>query len=226
MATRGHHTPPLLRGSGPVRALAMLVGFALIAAGIVAMLRAEAGLGPWDVLHQGLADRTPLGFGTANVAVGITVVALIALLGSRREIGWATLANMALIGVFIDLLLVPDPLASLGEQGYAVRLMAAAAGTLVAGAGFALYIAAGFGAGPRDALMLILARRARTRIALARTALELTVLALGLLLGGTAGLGTLVFALGVGPAMELALAAYAWAGVATPAPALPAVSPR
>jgi uncharacterized membrane protein YczE len=194
----------------------MIVGFAIVALGIVMMLRAEVGLAPWDVLHQGVADRLGVRFGTANVLVGLVVVGVVAVLGSRREIGWATLANMTLIGLFINAILELDPVGDLGGQPYALRLLVAVAGTAVAGVGFALYIAAGFGAGPRDGLMLLLARRTGLRIALARNGLELTVLALGVALGGTAGLGTVVFALGIGPAIEAVLVLLARSGVAAP----------
>ena len=186
----GHHRPPpVLRASLVPRIVWMLVGFALISAGIVVMLRSEVGLASWDVLHQGVAERTGLRFGTANVVVGVLAAAVVVGLGGRREIGLATLANMLLIGVFIDLILLADPLADLDQRAFAVRLLAGFAGTAIAGVGFALYIAAGFGTGPRDALMMLIARRAHTRIWVARTALELTVLAIGLGLGGTAGAG-------------------------------------
>ena len=219
--TGRHRPPPVLRASLVPRIAWMLVGFALISAGIVVMLRSEVGLASWDVLHQGVAERTGLRFGTANVVVGVLAAAVVVGLGGRREIGLATLANMLLIGVFIDLILLADPLADLDQRAFAVRLLAGVAGTAIAGVGFALYIAAGFGTGPRDALMMLIARRAHTRIWVARTALELTVLAIGLGLGGTAGLGTVVFALGIGPVIEVALVALERTGLARPGAVTP-----
>jgi uncharacterized protein len=197
----------------------MVVGFWLISLGIVMTLRAEVGLAPWDVLHQGVSERLDVSFGVANVMVGLAAVVAVAALGARHLIGWATIANMTLIGVFIDVILELDPVGDLDGESYALRLVLMAAGVAVAGAGFALYIAAGFGTGPRDGLMLIVARRTGARIAVARNGLELTVLGLGLLLGGTAGPGTLVFALGIGPAIEAALVGLTRAGAAAPAPA-------
>ena len=126
-------------------------------------------------------------------------------LGAR--IGVGTFANAVLVGSFIDVLLAVDAVDELSEQALAVRIAALTAGILIVGLGSGLYLAAALGAGPRDSLMLVAASRTGTRIGIVRAALELVVGALGFALGGTVGVGTLAFALGIGPAVELGCAA-------------------
>ncbi len=195
---------------GPLRyagRLAVLVaGLFCFALGIVLTLKSRLGLGPWDVFHQGLAGRLGLTFGLASIGVGFAVLLLAWALGTRP--GVATVLNMVLVGAFIDLIdflgFVPD----LAGQPFLARLAMDVGGVAVVGVGTAYYIKANLGAGPRDGLMLGLARRAGGRVALVRAAIELTVLAIGFLLGGTAGLGTLVFALGIGPAVAVAFRVF------------------
>jgi uncharacterized membrane protein YczE len=171
------------------------------ACGIVAFLESGLGLPPWDVLHQGIAAHTPLSFGTANLAVGVAVLVGARLLGAR--IGAGTIANAVLIGTFLALLLVFVPPHALAGQALSWRILAMLAGIACFGAGSALYIGAAMGAGPRDSLMLVGSLRTGIRIRGVRTAIEAAALVAGLALGGTAGVGTLVFALLIGPAVEL-----------------------
>jgi uncharacterized membrane protein YczE len=184
------------------RLVVLVAGLFCFALGIVLTLQSRLGLGPWDVFHQGLASRLGLTLGLTSIGVGAVVLALAWRLGLQP--GVATVLNMLLVGGFIDLInwlgFVPD----VGSHPWAVRLAVDVLGVIVVGIGSALYIKADLGAGPRDGLMLVLARRAGGRVAPVRAALELTVLAGGVLLGGTAGLGTLIFALGIGPAVALA----------------------
>jgi uncharacterized protein len=193
--------PPALRGSAAFRSAFLVFGLILFAVGIVLLLESGLGLSPWDVLNQGIAEHTPLSFGAANVAVALVVLALAWRLGAR--IGPGTVANAVLIGVFVDLLLRLSAAEDLAAAPLVARVGMLATGILVIGAGSALYIGASMGAGPRDSLMLVLARRTRTRIGVVRMALEASVTLVGFALGGTVGVGTLAFALGVGPAMEL-----------------------
>lgn len=179
--------------------VALQLGLLLFALGIVMTLRSDLGLGPWDVLHQGLADHSPLSFGVAGIVVGVAVLAAATALGGVR-IGVGTLLNAVLIGAFIDLLIavdvVPDPTGLLSRLGLDVG------GVLVIGVGTAIYIGAGMGAGPRDSFMLAVVHRFGLRVGVARTAVEVFALAGGAALGGTVGVGTLIFALGIGPAVE------------------------
>lgn len=193
--------PPRLRGGLGTRLCLLVAGLFLFAAGIVALLESGLGLSPWDVLHQGLARHTPLSFGEANIAVSVVVVAVAWLLGA--PIGLGTIANAVLVGAFVGLLSSLSFIAALADQPFSVRAGLLAAGLLLMGAGTGLYLGAGLGAGPRDSLMVIGAQRTPFRIGLVRAGLELTVLVAGALLGGTVGVGTFAFAVGIGPSVEL-----------------------
>lgn len=192
--------PPELRGGLPARLASLLFGLALCALGIVAFLESELGLPPWDVLHQGLAEQTPLSFGVANLVVSGVIFALAAALGAR--IGLGTLANAGLIGTGVVVLTEIQWVNDLSDSTLAVRVALMLAALALFGAGSAFYIGAAMGAGPRDSLMLVAARRLGVRIGLARTAVEAVALVAGFALGGTVGLGTLLFAVGIGPAVE------------------------
>ena len=176
-------------------------GLFLFALGVVLTLRSGLGLGPWDVLHQGISRHTPLTFGQANQVVGIVVIGVGLLLRVRPGLG--AVLNMLLIGFFVDRVLAVHVIPLAAPYGLAAQLVMDAGGVLLVGLGSGLYIRAKLGAGPRDGLMLGLHRVTCVRVAVTRAALELTVAVTGFLLGGTVGIGTLVFALGVGPAVEL-----------------------
>jgi uncharacterized membrane protein YczE len=193
---------PAIRGGVPVRSAFLAAGLLLFALGIVLLLESELGLSPWDVLNQGLSERTALTFGTANVVVALLVLVGAWLLGAR--IGPGTVANAILIGLFVDALLQIEAVTRLSDASLPARVAMLVAGILVIGAGSAFYIGANMGAGPRDSLMLVLAYRTRTRVGVVRTLLEAAVTALGFGLGGTVGIGTLAFVLGIGPSIELA----------------------
>jgi uncharacterized membrane protein YczE len=211
-------TPPLVRGGVALRSVSLLAGLFLFAAGVVALLQSGLGLSPWDVLNQGISDHTRLSFGAANIAVALVVLGLAWSLGAR--VGAGTVANAILIGVFVDLLLRLDAVGELAAQPLGVRVALMVGGIAVIGAGSALYIGAGMGAGPRDSLMLVLSRRSGVRVGLVRAALEIAVTVVGFALGGTVGIGTLAFALGIGPAVEMSFWALQRTVLAEPAPAV------
>jgi uncharacterized membrane protein YczE len=198
-------TPPLIRGGVVLRSVALLAGLFLFAAGVVALLQSGLGLSPWDVLNQGISDLTGLSFGTANIAVAVVVLVVAWLLGAR--IGPGTVANAILIGVFVDLLLALDAVDELAEQALGIRVALMVGGIVIIGLGSGLYIGAGLGAGPRDSLMLVLSFRSGVRIGVVRAAIEIAVTVAGFALGGTVGIGTLAFAFGIGPAVELSFRA-------------------
>ena len=183
-----------------MRLASLVVGLFLCSCGIVCFLESELGLPPWDVLHQGLAEQLGVSFGVANVIVSVAVLALV--WGLRAHIGLGTFLNAVLIGSFVIALTAIDPAAGLSEEGLGVRITLLAIAVPFFGIGSALYIAPAMGAGPRDSLMLVISRRLGMRIGVARTALEAAALLVGFALGGTVGIGTLVFALGIGPAVE------------------------
>ena len=206
--------PPRVRGGPAARAVSLVTGLFLFALGIVLQLESDLGLGPWDVLNQGLSERTPLSFGTANVVVALVVLAVAWALGA--EIGIGTVANAVLIGLFVDGLLRVDAVEHLSEQPLGVRIALLVAAITVVAVGSGLYIGAAYGAGPRDSLMLVGARRTRVRIGVVRAVLEVSVAVVGFVLGGAVGVGTLAFAFGVGPAVELAFGGLERARVAAP----------
>jgi uncharacterized protein len=191
--------PPRLRGGLPARLFLLVLGLFMFAAGIVAMLESRLGLSPWDVLHQGLAEHTPLSFGQANIAVGIVVVVAAWRLGAR--IGVGTLANAVLVGAFVELL-TALPIDALSESSLGVRIGLLVAGLVLMGVGTGFYLGADLGAGPRDSLMVVGARRTPFRIGVVRATIEVAALLVGIALGGTFGVGTVAFALGIGPAVE------------------------
>ena len=160
------------------------------------LLLAGLGVDPWDVLHQGLSRRLGLGVGTWALIVGGLVLAL--WIPLRQRPGFGTLSNALIIGPIIDLalILIPAPHAPL------VRWVVMLAGVLLNGVATGAYIGAGLGPGPRDGLMVGVAGRGHS-IRVVRTTIELTVLVSGWLLGGTVGIGTVVYALGIGPLVHV-----------------------
>jgi len=184
----------------------------------VLLLESELGLSPWDVLNQGISEHTPLSFGTANIVVALVVLVVAWALGAR--IGPGTVANAVLIGLMVDGLLAVDAVDSLSGSPLAVRIVLMVAGVLVIGIGSGFYIGAGMGAGPRDSLMLVTARRTGIRIGVARATIEVLVTVIGFALGGTVGIGTLAFAFGIGPAVELSFWGLERSPFADPAPNL------
>lgn len=171
----------------------LVVGLILFGIGIAMLIIADLGLAPWEVLHQGISTRTGIPIGTVGIITGALVLLLWIPLGER--IGVGTISNVVLIGVVIDLTLwlAPAEVAAPWQQW--VLLVG---GTVVVAVGSGLYIGAGLGPGPRDGLMTGLGHRG-IPIGLARAAIEVSVLLIGWLLGGTVGIGTVVFAFGVGP---------------------------
>lgn len=207
--------PPVIRGSFRVRLAFLVAGLFLCAAGIVLFLESELGLPPWDVLHQGVAEQAGLSFGAANLAVSLAVLALSWRLGAH--IGLGTLLNALLVGTFVLLLTPIDAIDGLSEESLGVRTGLLPLALACFGVGSAFYICASMGAGPRDSLMLVASRRLRVRIGAARTGIELAALAAGFALGGTVGIGTLVFAAGIGPVVEASFRLLARTPLARPA---------
>lgn len=180
----------------------LLVGLWLFGASVALLVRAGLGLDPWDVLHQGISSRTGISIGAVVVATSVVVLVLWIPLRQRPGIG--TLANVVLVGLALDLTLavLPTP------AGLAWRVAFLLAGILGNAIATGLYIGAGLGPGPRDGLMTGLAARGIS-IRVARTSIELTVLAAGWLLGGTVGVGTVAYALAIGPLAHVLLPLFA-----------------
>jgi uncharacterized membrane protein YczE len=181
--------------------MAVLVGgLFLFALGIVAFLESRLGLSPWDTLHQGLSRHMPISFGEANIVVSVLVVTIAWLLGAKIGIG--TLANALLVGGFVVVLTSIGAVQRLAHDPLGVRIGLLAAGVALTGFGSGLYLTAALGAGPRDSLMVVGSKRLGRRISVVRAALEICALAVGFALGGTIGVGTVAFALLIGPSIE------------------------
>lgn len=174
----------------------LIAGLMAFAVAIALMIRSGLGLGPWDAFHFGLHRLTGLSVGVASILAGVVVVAI--SLAMRAKVGPATLANMVLVGVFTDVALPLIPAAGNWGLGLAFHV----AGIALMGIATGMYISAGLGAGPRDGLMAALSARYTWSIQRTRTLIELSVLALGWAMGGTLGVGTVLFALAIGPSVQ------------------------
>jgi uncharacterized membrane protein YczE len=180
----------------------LLLGLVIIGVAIALMAQAGLGLGPWEVFHQGISRQSGLKLGTVSILVGVPVLALWWPIGARPGIG--TLLNLVLVGTVTNLALrvIPVP-AALAARG-AMML----AGVIGFGVASGLYLAADLGGGPRDGLMTGIHQRFGWPIFAVRTSMEVSVLLAGWWLGGTVGLGTLVFAFGIGPIVHWSLARF------------------
>jgi uncharacterized membrane protein YczE len=176
----------------------------LVLYGVSASFILLAGLGndPWDVLHQGLSRQTGIGTGLWVDIMGALV--LLAWIPLRQRPGLGTISNVVVIGLVVEAMLAAFPPA----HGLGLRIPLLLAGVVLNGMATGLYIGASFGPGPRDGLMTGIAARGHSLRAV-RTGLEITVLALGALLGGTVGIGTLVYALAIGPLAHVFVPAFA-----------------
>lgn len=184
------------------RLVKLNVGLVLFAVGLWLGLVAELGVGPWDVLTGGLSEQTGVRFGI--MAIVVSVVVLLVGIAARVRPGVGTLLNVFVIGAVLDLLLTSPLLDGLDAQPLPLRLLATLGGIATVAAGSALYLGAHLGPGPRDGLMVAIHLRTGWRVGTARAVLECTVLVIGVLLGGPVGIGTLLFALGIGPAVQVA----------------------
>lgn len=189
----------LKAGRLPERLLRLLVGLWLYGLAIALMIEGAVGASPWDIFHLGVSLHVPLSFGTIMIVTAIGV--LLAWVPLRQMPGLGTVANTLLLGPFADsnltLLATPDSLL--------LRWAYLLGGVVVCAFATALYVGAQLGPGPRDGLMTGLARRTGWSIRWVRTVIEITVLVIGVLLGGIVGVGTVVFALGVGPLTQFFL---------------------
>jgi uncharacterized membrane protein YczE len=199
-----------------VRGSALLLGLTGYGFSMAMMVRAGLGLDPWDVFHQGLALKTGMTIGTASAVVGVAV--LCAWIPLRNRPGVGTIANVIVIAVTVDTgLAILAPPTSLS-----VRVAMMVGAVVLNAISTVLYIGAGLGPGPRDGLMTGLVVRTGLSVRLVRTSIEATVLAAGWLLGGTVGVGTVLYAVGIGPLVQFfvwmtpkrILARSGWASVA------------
>ncbi|MEU9392132.1 hypothetical protein AB0D86_19280 [Streptomyces sp. NPDC048324] len=184
------------------RLIQLYAGLTLYGTSSALLVRSGLGLEPWGVLHQGLARLTGLTIGVVSIIVGAAVLLL--WIPLRQRPGLGTVSNVFLVGIAMDgtLALSPD------VRSLAVRLPLLLAGIVLNGVATGLYISARFGPGPRDGLMTGLHRRTGRSIRSMRTAIEVAVVATGFVLGGTVGIGTLLYALSIGPLAQLFLRVF------------------
>ncbi len=209
MSIRSARSHPVESPSGPLprrlprRLVQLYVGLALYGASSALLVESGLGLEPWNVLHQGLAELTGLTIGVVSIIVGAAVLLL--WIPLRQRPGLGTVSNVFVVGIAMDgaLALLPD------ARTLAVRIPLLVAGVLLNGVATGLYISARFGPGPRDGLMTGLHRRTGRSIRVVRTVLELAVVATGFALGGTVGVGTVLYAVAIGPLAQLFLRVFA-----------------
>ncbi|MET4618757.1 putative membrane protein YczE [Arthrobacter sp. 2762] len=177
----------------------LLIGLAMYGISLAMFIRAGLGLDPWDVFHQGVSEKT--GFSIGVVVIAVSFLVLLLWIPLRQMPGFGTLANAILVGVFADLglWLIPE-FSHLGGQ---IAMLAGA--VILNGIASACYIGARLGPGARDGLMTGLVRRTGWSVRLVRTGIEVVVLAVGFLLGGSVGVGTVVYALAIGPIVQVLL---------------------
>lgn len=177
----------------------LLLGLVLYAFGIVLTLNAHIGYGPWEVFHVGLAETAGMSIGSAAIVTGIVIALFAVLLGERLGLG--TILNMTLIGFILDAILVLGvvPVATSFVPGVAMMV----AGLFVIALASFFYIGSGFGAGPRDSLMVALTRKTRLPVGLVRGAIELVAVVVGWRLGGMVGLGTVLAAFAIGFCIQM-----------------------
>jgi uncharacterized membrane protein YczE len=181
----------------PRQLVQVLVGLWLFGMGEALVVASELGNSPWTVLAEGVSIHTPLSIGAATFAIGVLV--LLCWIPLRERPGLGTLLNAVVIGVSIDATLALLP----HEAGLPVRWISLLGGIAVVGLGSGLYLTAALGPGPRDGIMTGLHRIRGWPLAAVRTSIELTAVTSGFLLGGTAGIGSLLFAVLIGPAVGL-----------------------
>jgi uncharacterized protein len=184
--------------ASPARLARLVAGLVVFGAGEGLVVASELGNSPWSVFAEGVSVQTPLSIGSATIATSFLV--LLAWIPLRERPGLGTLLNAVLVGLAMDATLALVPAAPLG-----VRVVELFAGIAIVGVGSAIYLGAALGPGPRDGLMTGLHRRTGLAIAPVRAGIEITALTLGAVLGGTVGLGTVAFALLIGPAVATAL---------------------
>ncbi|WP_055567027.1 YczE/YyaS/YitT family protein [Streptomyces atriruber] len=205
--SRGHllsgTTPEATKRQLPRRLTQLYVGLTLYGVSSALLVVSGLGLEPWNVLHQGLAELTGLSIGVVSIAVGAAVLLL--WIPLRQRPGLGTVSNVFVVGLAMDasLALLPD------AHGWAVRVPLMVSGIVLNGAATGLYIAAAFGPGPRDGLMTGLHQRTGRSIRLMRTLIEVVVVATGFALGGTVGVGTVLYALSIGPLAQFFLRRFA-----------------
>jgi len=175
----------------------LLIGLFFYASGIVITIKANIGYAPWDVFHVGLANRTGLSIGTISILVGLLIVTTVTIL--KEKLGLGTILNMLFIGLFIDIVFRYIPIA--GNPVIGTIMLVTGLFTIAIGSYF--YMRSAFGVGPRDNLMVVLARKTRLPVGLCRGVIELLVTIIGWILGGMVGFGTVLSVIAIGFCIQI-----------------------
>jgi len=194
------------------RLIQLHLGLCLFGFALALMVRATLGLDPWNVFQQGLTGLTGLTLGQTSILIGAVV--MLTWIPLRQKPGYGTLANIVVIGLMVDASLAVLPV----FEGLGLRAAMMVCGVVLNAVACAAYIGAGMGAGPRDGLMTGLNQRLGWSIRVSRLSIEATVLAAGWLLGGSVGVGTVVYALAVGPLVQFFLPVFTLAPTAKISP--------
>ena len=173
----------------------LIFGLFVFSAGTICIINAAIGVAPWDVLNQGVSNITGITVGKASIYSGFIIIAIDVFLG--QAIGWGTVLNMFLIGTFMDLLIFSNLIPIF--ESFIPNLILLFIGIILHGFAVYLYIGVGWGAGPRDGLMVVLTNRTGKSVRLVKSSIEVIVVAIGFLLGGNLGIGTIIMALLSGP---------------------------
>jgi len=177
----------------------MITGLIFYAAGIVLMINANIGYAPWEVFHVGLANTIGLTIGVTSIIAGIVIVIIVTVLGEK--LGFGTICSMVLTGVFIDIIFYLNiiPIAN----NLLIGIIMLISGLFIIALGSFFYIRSAFGVGPRDNLMVVLARKTKLPVGLCRSIIELLVTVIGWLLGGMIGIGTIISVIAVGFCIQI-----------------------
>ena len=182
-----------------IRLVNIIIGLFLYALGIALSIKANIGYSPWDVLQVGLASTIGVSYGIVSISVGLVLIIIVKIMGEK--IGFGTILNMLLIGIFIDIIFRADVIPKMNNFLPGLIMLIIGLFTIAIGSFF--YIKTAFGAGPRDSLMVVLARKTKIPVGICRSIIELTVTLLGWLLGGMVGAGTVISVIGIGFCIQL-----------------------
>ena len=182
-----------------IRFVNMAMGLILYAFGIVFIINANIGYAPWEVFHVGLTNTIGLSIGVTSIIVGIIIVIIVTALG--EELGFGTICSMILTGIFLDIIFYMNFIPKMDELIFGIIMLIA--GLFVIAIGSYFYIKSAFGVGPRDNLMVVLAKRIKLPVGLCRSLIELLVTAIGWILGGMVGIGTVISVIAIGFCIQI-----------------------
>jgi len=182
----------------------MTIGLLLTALGIIITIKANIGYAPWEVFHVGLSNTIGLSFGITTIIVGIVIVIIVTLLGEKLGLG--TILSMVLTGIFADIILIINiiPIA----ENLAIGIIMLIAGLFIISLGTYFYIKTAYGVGPRDNLMVVLARKTKIPVGICRIIVEFVVTVIGWLLGGMVGIGTIISVIAIGFCIQITFSLF------------------